>query len=169
MEAFQPLDRYPELCAVQRQWRTIRDEAIRARAQLTFIADERTVGATAWGVLALEPEDEDLDVVPPDVRAQGRRLAPRTIALVSAVVGIRAYAFSVLAPHRSIGAHRHHNRYVTALLTLQSEDAYLEVADQRASLKEGELLVFDYTLPHATYNHGAVDRIALLMLLPNRG
>jgi aspartyl/asparaginyl beta-hydroxylase (cupin superfamily) len=119
-------------------------------------------------VLALRPEPEDLHVVPEAERERVRRLAPRTISLLDAVPAIRAYAFSVVAPGGVILAHRHHNRYVTALLTLQSDDAVIAVAGERAPLCAGELLIFDYTLVHETVNRGAIPRIALLMLLDNR-
>jgi len=168
MSALQKLDLYPELESVQREWRTIRDEAIAALGHLTYIRDDRVIDPTAWGVLALQPEEEDLHVVPEEVRERCRRLAPRTVQLMAPIAGIRAYAFSVVSPGATIGAHRHRNAYVTALLTLQSQDAYITIAGERADFHEGEIIVFDYTLLHETINHGAVERIALLMLLDNR-
>jgi len=165
---FQPLGWYPELHPIQQEWQVFRAEALGALPHMTFIRDHRVDG-NSWKVLPLLPEAEDRSLISLEVSRRARELAPRTVAAVEGVANIQAYAISVLTAGGKIRAHHHHNRYVTATLCLQSgSESYISVAGERRDFRDGELLIFDYTLSHEVVNRGSEDRIVLLMLLDNR-
>ena len=165
---FQSIDMYPELCAVQAEWQTIREEAIGSLESMTYIRDNR-VRPQEWKVLPLMPEEEDRRIIPEEICRQSRRLAPRTIQLVESVPKLKAYAFSVLRPQGHIRPHRHTNPYVTASLCLQSGgESYIIVDGQRRDYRDGEIIIFDYTRTHEVVNRGNDDRIVLLISVDNR-
>lgn len=146
----------------------IRDEALAARPAMTEIHDSRA-RAGAWRVLALLPENEDRQAVPEHTWRANRLRAPKTSELLAAVPGMEAYAFSALEPNGHIRPHRHTNAFVTAALCLQhGGNSYIVVAGERREYRDGEVIVFDYTLEHEVFNLGPDERIVLLMLLENR-
>lgn len=135
---------------------------------MTDIHDSRA-GPGAWRVLALLPENEDRQVVPEGTWRANRRLVPKTTEILAAVPRLEAYAFSALEPNGHIRPHRHTNAFVTAALCLQhGGNSYIVVGGERREYRDGEMIVFDYTLEHEVFNRGPKERIVLLMLLDNR-
>ncbi len=115
------------------------------------------------------PEDEDRQVLPHDTWCANRRLVPKTTEILAAVPALEAYAFSALKPNGHIRPHRHTNAFVTAALCLQhGGNSYIVVGGERRDYRDGELIIFDYTLEHEVFNLGSKERIVLLMLLDNR-
>lgn len=153
---------FPELRAVQEAWREIRDESVPAIARA---AAELGRTAGSW-ILPLRAEPEDHDVIDERVCAEARALTPRTTALVARVPYVIAWAVSVLTPGTRIASHTHWNPYLSAILTLHDGGgSYLLVDGHRHDYVDGNLVVFDYTLPHEAHNVGSAPRYVLLMAI----
>lgn len=163
---FFPESDYPALAAVQAEWRTIRDEAKVALATLGQRLGSQV--GPSW-ILPLVPEGEDRHVFTEDVCRTARELAPITTAAVQRLPFVIAFAFSKLAPGTHIPLHEHWNPYLTAILCLQDAGtSHITVNGERRHFHDGELVLFDYTLPHEVWNEGTVDRLVLLMLVDRR-
>lgn len=166
-QAFHPLAWYPQLSELHSSIGEIRAEAIHALEQMAFVSDERAKAQT-WRVLPIKPEPEDVPNVPPSLINWSRKLAPKTTDLLDSIPGVIAYAFSALAAGAHIAPHQHDNPYVTAMLCLQAEgEVYMVNGGERREIREGEILVFDYTMMHEVENNGSRERIVLLVLLEN--
>jgi aspartyl/asparaginyl beta-hydroxylase (cupin superfamily) len=167
-EAFQTLERYPELQEVMQQFEAIRREALSLKSQMIPLNDER-VDANVWSVFPLLPEEEDRVVIPEYLWKKNQRLAPKTTRILSSISSLLAYSFSSLKPNGHIRPHVHENPYVTATLCLQDGgDSYIVVNGEKAQFKSGEMIIFDYRQEHEVINLGTDDRVVLLMLLENR-
>lgn len=165
--AFHSTADYPQLESIAADWLTIKKEAIHSLGRMSYIADNR-INKNEWRVLPLLPEEEDRNVIQASEIEAARTHAPNTCKLLDSIEGIHAYAFSSLAPNATIKAHQHHNPYVTAMLSLQAAgEVYIENDGERRYFKEGELLVFDYTLVHQVVNNSDTERIVLLILMDN--
>lgn len=165
--AFHPTDLYPVLDELEKHWMALKIEAIHSLKKMFYISDER-INNNEWRVLPLVPEEEDRIHMDPSVIKNARKYAPFTCKLLDGIHNIHAYAFSSLAPKATIKAHQHHNPYVTAMLCLQADgDVYIENDGQRKYFKEGETIVFDYTLMHKVVNNSDTERIVLLILMDN--
>ena len=159
---------YPEFARLQSYVDEIRGEALGARKSMTDIVDNRAA-LGAWQMLPLLAEEEDHTVFPEAICRHNCRLVPRTVELLSTIPDLVAYAISTLEPAGHIQPHHHRNPYVTASLCLQSGgDAHLVVDGERRDYRDGELVIFDYTLQHEVVNNGKQARIVLLMLLESR-
>jgi len=158
---------FPELVELQREWPTIRDEARQALDTLGPVLGH-PVGHS-W-ILPLVPEAEDQDLIPAEVCARARELAPIATARCSAVPYVVAFAFSRLVPGKHIALHTHWNPYLSGILTLDDGGAnsHILVDGQRHDFVDGDLMLFDYTLPHESKNEGERDRIVMLMIIDRR-
>jgi aspartyl/asparaginyl beta-hydroxylase (cupin superfamily) len=166
---FVDVDLYPELEAIGARFDDIRGEAIAAREHMTLVTDHRT-GPGDWAVLPFRVEAEDREVIPDDLCATNRRLAPITVGLIESIPDVEAYSFSSLASESRIAGHRHYQPFVTAQLCLAGgEGAEITVGGESRSYTDGRWLVFDYTLVHSVSNAGSHERTVLLVLLPRRG
>lgn len=166
--SFHPPELYPEINEIAAHFSVIRAEALAARAAMAVMEDNR-VRPGVWHVLPLLPEEEDRSAIPEEVWRANRRLAPRSTAILSSIPGLKAFAFSSLAPGGHIQSHKHESPCVTAALCLQDGgDSYLLVAGERRDYRDGEVIIFDYTLEHEVFNLGDGERIVLLVLFDNR-
>lgn len=175
--AFYNWETYPELAAPKQHWQQIRQEALQVMGALghhlanasASPPSPESAGASDAGssyILPLVPEPEDRGVLPDEICAQARALAPKTTALVGAIPYVRAYAYSRLTPVKHIPEHEHWNPFLVAILCLQGGDhSYIVVNGERCTFHDGEYVVFDYTLPHYSKNEGSDDRIVLLMII----
>jgi aspartyl/asparaginyl beta-hydroxylase (cupin superfamily) len=165
---FFPAGDYPELEPVRSEWREIREEAISLLPEMMWVEDNRTTGKVwAFGPLVLEEGDRTLardhlsDVM--------RTRATRTMALLRQIPTLLGCGFSLLVAHSRIDEHIHSMPFVTAILGLSPADpCWIRVANETKRIREGELTIFDYTQPHEVVNASDVDRLALLILLPNK-
>ena len=164
---FPPTD-YPELEPLHRSWSIIRAEGATLRPDMMWIEDVRAIDRRwAFAPLRLEEEDrtDELDALGASMRAR----APSTTALADQIPRVLGYGFSLLLAHGHIGAHAHENPYVTAMLCLTAgTPCWIRVGAETKPIRVGELLIFDYTLEHEIRNESDVDRLALLVLLPNK-
>lgn len=154
---------FPQLAAVQAAWPTLRTEA---RSTLDALGHYLGGQATSSYILPLRPEAEDRTVYPDELYAKACALAPETTRLVSAVPYVMAFAYSRLQPGKHIPLHEHWNPNLVAILCLQDGgNSHIIVDEQRRDFHDGEIIVFDYTLPHESKNEGAEERIVLLMII----
>ena len=157
---------YPELAIVQRSWPEIREEALALRPDMIWIEDERTRGHT-WAFGPLVPEEEDRDDVLDALSARLRERAPFTMRLMATIPELLACGFSMLCAGERIGLHAHPNQFLTAMLGLAGGSACtVRVGAESRPIRPGDLLLFDYSLPHEVVNAGPDDRLVLLMLIP---
>jgi aspartyl/asparaginyl beta-hydroxylase (cupin superfamily) len=166
--AFFPAADYPELALVRSEWREIREEALSLLPSMMWLEDDRTTGKVwALGPLILEEGDRtpDRDLLA-DVM---RRRTTRTMTLLYQIPNLLGCAFSLLVARSRIDKHIHSGTSVTAILGLSPADpCWITVGDENRRIRQGELTIFDYTQPHEVVNASHVDRLALLILLPNK-
>jgi aspartyl/asparaginyl beta-hydroxylase (cupin superfamily) len=165
---FFPAGDYPELDPVRSEWREIRDEALSLQPAMMWIEDNRTTGKVwAFGPLLLEEGDRTRDR--DHLSDLMRRRATRTMTLLRQIPTLLGCGFSLLVAHSRIDKHVHSMPFVTAILGLSRADpCWITVGSETERIREGELTIFDYTQPHEVVNASDVDRLALLVLLPNK-
>ncbi len=161
-------DDYPELEPVRSEWRAIREEAISLLPEMMWVEDNRTTGRVwAFGPLLLEDGDRKPDR--DHLSDLMRRRATRTMTLLRQIPTLLGSGFSLLVAHSRIDKHVHSMPFVTAILGLSPADpSWITVGTETKRIREGELTIFDYTQPHEVVNASDVDRLALLILLPNK-
>jgi hypothetical protein len=157
--------RFPELEAPLANWKAIRDEAFAVTSGPLW-ERLRVLGGMTPIVFPLLPEPSDSSDVHDPLYADARKAAPLTTRLVTSIPYIIAFAFARLQPHDVIPPHEHYSPRLIALLCLQSGGAsHIIVGGERRDFEDGQLMVFDYTHSHETFNHGTGDRVALLMTI----
>lgn len=166
--AFFPSSDYPELAHVRSEWREIREEARSLLPTMMWVEDYRTVGKVwAFGPLLLEEGDRT-----PDrelLCAFMRQRATRTMTLLHEVPTLLGCGFSLLLAGGRIGEHVHSRPFVTAILGLSAaHPCWITVGAETRPIQEGEFTIFDYTQPHEVVNASDADRLALLVLVPNK-
>jgi aspartyl/asparaginyl beta-hydroxylase (cupin superfamily) len=166
--AFFPTGDFPELEHLRCEWREIQDEARSLLPAMMWLEDDRTTGKVwALGPLILEEGDRtpDRDHLADDMR----RRATRTMTLLRQIPTLLGCAFSLLVARSRIDKHIHSMPFVTAILGLSPADpCWITVGSETRHIHQGELTIFDYTQPHEVINASDVDRLALLILLPNK-
>ncbi|MFD1693056.1 aspartyl/asparaginyl beta-hydroxylase domain-containing protein [Azotobacter chroococcum] len=98
----------------------------------------------------------------------GCQQCPETARILSAVPGLNSAFFSILGPGAHIPRHTGvTKRILTCHLALvtptPAERCRIQVAEQTASWREGECLVFDDTYPHEVWNDTEETRVVLLI------
>lgn len=166
--AFLPIINYPELEPIRSEWREIREEAVSLRSSMMWVEDNRTKGRVwAFGPLMLERGDRTVERdYLSDIM---RRRATRTMELLYQLPTLLGCGFSLLLANSRIDKHTHSMPFVTAILGLSyANPCWITVGTESKRICEGELTIFDYTQPHEVVNASMVDRLALLVLLPNK-
>jgi aspartyl/asparaginyl beta-hydroxylase (cupin superfamily) len=157
---------FPEIVALQSHWREIRDEVLPAMAAVA-----RELGRPddqSW-ILPLLPEPEDRGHFADAICARARAYVPLTARLAGSIPYAVAYAISKMVPGKHVTSHSHWNPFLTAIVCLQDGgDSHLLVDGQRHDYRDGNLVIFDYTLPHEAKNEGHADRYVLLLGIDRR-
>jgi aspartyl/asparaginyl beta-hydroxylase (cupin superfamily) len=166
--AFFTASDYPELARVRAEWREIRDEACSLLPMMIWVEDYRTAGKVwAFGPLLLEEGDRTPDR--DRLCAVMRQRATRTMTLLHEIPTLLGCGFSLLVAGGRIGEHVHSMPFVTAILGLSAaHPCWITVGTETRPIQEGELTIFDYTQPHEVVNASEADRLALLVLVPNK-
>lgn len=160
--------RFPELQAPLAHWKAIRDEALDVTSGPLW-ERLRVLGGLTPIVFPLMPEPTDSSAVHDPLFADAREAAPLTTRLVTSIPYVIAFAFARLRPGEVIPMHEHESPRLIALLCLQTGgDSHIVVGGERRDFEDGQLMVFDYTHTHETFNHGTEDRVALLMTIEAR-
>jgi beta-hydroxylase len=161
---FIPLRHFPELAALQTNWRTIRDEALQlfADGHIRAAAKYNDLGfksffRSGWKRFYLKWYGDFL----PSAQA----LCPRTAALLAQIPSVHAAMFALLPPGSRLVAHRDpfagSLRYHLGLSTPNSEECRIFVDGERYFWRDGEPVVFDETFIHRAENRTDVPRIIL--------
>ncbi|PCD04147.1 aspartyl beta-hydroxylase [Sphingomonas spermidinifaciens] len=154
-------------CALRRQWRAIRDEALtvaldrRAAPSLSEVSpDHRAIAAPeAWRSFFLHGYGYPI--------AENLARCPATARAVTEIPGLVSAFFSILAPGTHIPAHRGVTKGLITchlgLIVPQDGDARMRVGDRVVRWAEGETLVFDDTYDHEVWNDSTSTRVVLLI------
>ena len=156
--------RFPELAPLARNWRTIRDEALRLfdEGRIRAAATYNDIGfnsffRTGWKRFYVKWYDEPL----PSAQA----LCPKTVELVQSVPGVNAAMFALLPPGSKLGAHRDpfagSLRYHLGLVTPNADTCRIVVDGEPYAWRDGEPVMFDETFIHTAENRSDVARIIL--------
>ena len=103
--------------------------------------------------------------------ASGRPIAhncarcPKTAALLAGVPGLTLAGFSRMSPHSHVATHVGWAKsvYRLHLGLVVPEGCTLRVADEVRAWREGEILIFDDTVPHEAFNRSDEIRTVLLL------
>ena len=109
-----------------------------------------------WDVIGLRFMGDNLPI---------QASVPNTTKLCANIPGGLTFGFSIMRPGCLISPHRGYTKDVLRIhLGLHvNRDSGIQVGDEEASWKEGELLMFDDTEVHSAWNRGTSERVILLM------
>lgn len=93
-----------------------------------------------------------------------KQFAPKTCQIMDAIPGICTYAFSIFEPGVEVEDHfAEEYENLRGHLTLTSNpEAKIIIEGEEREWVPGELMVFDHTLNHHSYNKGNTNRAVLL-------
>jgi aspartyl/asparaginyl beta-hydroxylase (cupin superfamily) len=99
------------------------------------------------------------------------RLCPQTAHLLGCVPGIENAFFSILAPGKVIPSHKGITKgllrcHLGLIIPPEPEQCFMEVGGVRCTWREGQVLIFDDTYPHAVRNDTNQERVVLLFDFP---
>jgi beta-hydroxylase len=159
-----PVGNFPELQALNKNWETIRDEALQLLALQKIKAAEKNDDAgfnsffkTGWRRFYLKWYDAS--------HPSAERFCPQTVALLRDIPSVKAAMFAELPPGGKLNRHRDpfagSRRYHLGLVTPNSERCFIAVDGQRYSWRDGESVMFDETFLHWAQNDSDINRIIL--------
>lgn len=161
---------FPELAALQANWRTIRDEALALHAAHGLDGTSRpdspgyhdigfrTFYKYGWRKFYLSWYGYRHD--------SARRLCPRTSALLAAMPSVSGAMFTLLPAGSALTRHADpvacSLRYHLGLVTPESDECFIDVDGHRHAWRDGQVLIFDETYPHYARNDSGTDRLILM-------
>jgi aspartyl/asparaginyl beta-hydroxylase (cupin superfamily) len=163
---FLPLETFGWIPGLEADWRTIRaelDEVLSYRDQLPNFQDISIDQAS----ITDDDKWKTYFFFGYGFRAEGNcRRCPETARLLDAIPGMTTAFFSILSPHKHIGAHRGPwrgvLRYHLALKVPEpTASAGIRVGDQVAHWHEGDSLLFDDGYEHEAWNDTDGVRVVL--------
>jgi ornithine lipid ester-linked acyl 2-hydroxylase len=153
---------------LHQNWETIRDEALRVMSEpdrlprLNEISpDNRRIAKEGtWRIFFFYGFGERLD--------RSCDLCPVTAAQLDAIPGIQNAWFSILEPDTRVPLHHGITKglvrvHLPLVVPEDHEACFIELDGHRHAWREGELFVFDDTLPHLVENNTTETRIILLI------
>jgi beta-hydroxylase len=155
---------FPELLELRRNWRTIREEALRLCEKGYIRASDRhddlgfnTFFRRGWKRFYLVWYGK----LPPSAQS----LCPRTVDLLRSLPSVRGAMFALMSPRSHVGKHRDpfggSLRYHLGLATPNSDDCRIFIDGTAYSWRDGQDLVFDETYVHHFENRTDQQRIIL--------
>jgi beta-hydroxylase len=161
---FLPPRDFPELQVLERNWETIRAEALQLLALQKIRAAEKNDDAgfnsffkNGWKRFYLKWYGAS--------HPSAVRFCPQTVALLRGLPSVKAAMFAELPPGGKLNPHRDpfagSLRYHLGLVTPNSERCFIEVDGQRYSWRDGQGVVFDETYLHWAHNGSDSNRIIL--------
>jgi ornithine lipid ester-linked acyl 2-hydroxylase len=102
-----------------------------------------------------------------DHSALAHELCPETARALSLVPKLETAFFSILAPGKHVPRHRGVTKgmvrgHLSLLVPKESTQCWMDCGDDRIEWREGELVFFDDTYPHAVWNDTNEERAVLL-------
>jgi beta-hydroxylase len=164
VKPFARVEDHPELLELRKNWKWIREEALRVY-ELGRIraADEHddiafnTFFERGWKRFYLKWYDEFLP--------SAEQYCPGTVALLRSLPNVNAALFAVLPPGGVLGAHRDpfagSLRYHLGLSTPNSDECKIFVDGEPYAWRDGEDALFDETYVHTAFNRTDQARIIL--------
>lgn len=155
---------FPELAALQANWKIIRDEALAVDAaqKISASSNYNDIGfnsffKTGWRRFYLKWYDA------PHPSAEA--LCPVTTRLLQGIPTVKAAMFAQLPPGASLVRHRDPYagsiRYHLGLVTPDDPKCYIDVDGQHYYWRDGEVVLFDETYIHYAKNETDKSRIVL--------
>ena len=161
---FVDLGRFPELAPLQRNWKTIRDEALALFEQGHIRASSgyndlgfNSFFRRGWKRFYLKWYDAPLE--------SARSLCPKTVELVQSIPNVNGAMFAMLPAGGDLGRHRDpfagSLRFHLGLVTPNSDRCRIVVDGESYSWRDGEGVLFDETFIHWAETRTDTDRLIL--------
>ena len=164
------LAEFPELVEIQRNWETIRDEAVELYRQGYFEKTNeagsaayydvgfRTFYKYGWSKFYLKWYGA--------THASASRYCPKTVAILSGVPSVNGAMFSLLRVGSKLTRHLDpvacSLRYHLGLVTPGVDTCFIDIDGQRYSWRDGDALLFDETYLHFAKNDSDTYRLILM-------
>ncbi|MFI5008736.1 MAG: aspartyl/asparaginyl beta-hydroxylase domain-containing protein [Solirubrobacterales bacterium] len=167
-EAFFPLERFPWVEHVERNWETIREELLGvlkdrealpnfqdiSKDQIEITDDDR------WKTFFLYGYGFQADV--------GVEMCPRTAALMREIPGMTTAMLSILSPHKHILDHRGPYKgvlryHLGLIVPREAERCRIRVGEEFRHWEEGRSMIFDDTFNHEVWNDTDETRVVLFV------
>jgi beta-hydroxylase len=167
-ETFFPLERFPWVQHVERNWQTIRAEAERLLEDHAALPNFQEISKDQIGIT-----DDDrwktVFLYGYGFEAKlGVQLCPQTAELMRAIPGMKTAMFSILSPRKHILDHRGPYkgvlRYQLGLIVPREKEACrIRVGDDFRHWQEGQSMIFDDTFNHEVWNDTDETRVILFV------
>lgn len=167
-ETFFPVERFPWVSEVERNWETIREEAEAllsdsealpsfqeiSKDQIEITNDDR------WKTFFLYGYGFQADL--------GVELCPQTATLMRQIPGMRTAMFSILSPNKHILPHRGPYKgvlryHLGLIVPAEKEACRIRVGQDIRHWEEGGSLIFDDTIDHEVWNDTDEVRVVLFV------
>jgi aspartyl/asparaginyl beta-hydroxylase (cupin superfamily) len=167
-EAFFPLERFPWVAHVERNWEVIREELLGvlenrealpnfqdiSKDQIEITDDDR------WKTFFIYGYGFQADV--------GVEMCPRTAALMREIPGMTTAMLSILSPRKHILDHRGPYKgvlryHLGLIVPREAEQCRIRVGDEVRHWEEGQSMVFDDTFNHEVWNDTDETRVVLFV------
>jgi ornithine lipid ester-linked acyl 2-hydroxylase len=167
-EAFFPLERFPWVEQVERNWETIREELLGvledrealpnfqdiSKDQIEITDDDR------WKTFFLYGYGFQADV--------GVEMCPRTAALMREIPGMTTAMLSILSPRKHILDHRGPYKgvlryHLGLIVPSEAERCRIRVGEEFRHWEEGQSMIFDDTFNHEVWNDTDETRVVLFV------
>ncbi len=167
-ETFFPLERFPWVAHVERNWETIREELLGvledrealpnfqdiSKDQIEITDDDR------WKTFFIYGYGFQADL--------GVEMCPRTAALMREIPGMTTAMLSILSPRKHILDHRGPYKgvlryHLGLIVPREAEQCRIRVGEEIRHWEEGQSMVFDDTFNHEVWNDTDETRVVLFV------
>ena len=159
-----PVASFPDLRALEDNWRTIRDEGLQLMEISKIKAPDKHNDAgfnsffkTGWKRFYLKWYD--------DSHPSAEELCPKTTALLRGIPSVKAAMFAELPHGGKLNMHRDPYagslRYHLGLVTPNDDRCFIDVDGERYSWRDGQGVVVDETYIHWAENQSGENRLIL--------
>ena len=162
---------FPELSEIQRNWQTIRDEALNLHSEKHFEATSkagtgasydlgfRTFFKYGWRKFYLRWYGY--------THHSAKRLCPKTVEILEKIPSVNGAMFSLLPVGSKLTRHLDplavSLRYHLGLSTPNEDSCFINVDGNTYSWRDGQVFMFDETYLHFAHNDSQKDRVILML------
>jgi beta-hydroxylase len=165
---FFPLERFPWVEHIERNWQTIREEGERLLENRDDLANFQDISKDQ-----IEITDDDrwktFFLYGYGFEAKlGVEMCPRTAALMRQIPGMKTAMFSILSPRKHILDHRGPYKgvlryHLGLIVPRDAESCRIRVGEDIRHWEEGRSMVFDDTFNHEVWNDTDETRVVLFV------